>query len=258
MNMNSVITIPAFSDNYVYVYASEDRNGFVVDPGDGPAVLHLLRDQGLQLTAVLATHHHFDHVGGIAELKKKTGCDVIGPDRSMSALIDRGVEDNQVIEVGSSRINVISTPGHTRRSVCYYVLPSENQRGILFTGDTLFIGGCGRPIECNAQTMWNSLQKIASLPDDTEVYPGHDYSEENYEFALTIEPNNSVVRNCLQRLREKQRQGRPTVPSTIAQEKASNIFLRADEPEIKKALGMRDATAAHAFAELRHRKNLFG
>ncbi len=250
--MDSVTTICALGDNYIYLCRCGQNNAFVVDPGDGSAVLRALEEQELILTATLATHNHFDHIGGIRALKKKTGCELIGP-------IGRVINDKDVIEVGATKIQVIATPGHTRDSVCYYLQPSKgNESAILFTGDTLFIGGCGRPIECDAQTMWDSLRKIAALPDCTRVYPGHDYTEENYEFAMTIEPNNITTKKRLQEIKELQNQGRLTVPSTVAQEKTTNIFLRANTREIKTAIGMPNAADAEVFAELRRRKNLFG
>lgn len=256
--MEQVITIPALGDNYIYLYRYGQNNALVVDPGDAGAVFDTLEKYSLNLTHALATHHHFDHVGGIKELKRKTGCEIVSSDKYRISLIDHVVKDRVVIEVSGKRTQVIATPGHTLDSVCYYVQPSEDHSGILFTGDTLFIGGCGRPIECDASTMWNSLQKIAALPDDTLVYPGHDYTEENYEFALTIEPNNKVVKKYLQAVKERQKLGKATVPSNIGQEGATNVFLRSDDPEIKVALEMPNATAAEVFAELRRRKNIFG
>jgi len=256
--MEPVITLPALGDNYIYLYQCDKNNTLVVDPGDGSTVLGVLEDQGLALTTVLATHHHFDHVSGVKELKKKTGCEIIGSDKNSISVIDRVVRDRDVIEIGSTKIVVITTQGHTQDSVCYYVQPSKEHSGILFTGDTLFIGGCGRPIECDALIMWDSLQKLAALPDDTLVYPGHNYTEENYEFALTIEPNNTLVKRSLQTIKKWQRLGKPTVPSNIGQERATNIFLRADHPEIKSALNMSNSTGSEVFAELRRRKNIFG
>jgi len=244
--MEPVITIPALGDNYIYLYRYNQKNAFVVDPGDARAVLKALEKHSPNLTHALATHRHFDHTAGMENLKKKTGCKMFGGERA------------EILHIGNVSIRVISTPGHTRDSVCYYVQPSEKHSGVLFTGDTLFIGGCGRPIECNASTMWDSLQKIALLPDDTLVYPGHDYTEENYEFALTIEPNSKVMKQCLQEIKEWQKLGKPTVPSRIGQEKATNVFLRADAAEIKSALDMPNATASEVFRELRRRKNIFG
>ena len=244
--MEQVITIAALGDNYIYLYCCDQNNAFVIDPASAKAALNALEKYNLNLICALATHHHFDHTGGIKELKKKTGCDVIAANKT------------ETLHIADIDVQVIPTPGHTQDSVCYYVQPSKKHNSILFTGDTLFIGGCGRPIECDASTMWNSLQKIADLPDNTLVYPGHDYTEENYEFALTIEPNNNLVKKALQTIKDCQKLGRPTVPSNIGREKATNIFLRSDDSNIKSTLNMLDSTDADVFAELRRRKNLFG
>ena len=195
--MEQVITIPALGDNYIYLYRYGPDNAFVVDPGEAKAVLETLEKLNLNLTHALATHHHFDHIAGIKQIQMETGCDLIIGNKA------------GILHIGNIDIEVISTPGHTQDSVCYYVQPPKNNNGILFTGDTLFIGGCGRIIESDASTMWNSLKKIARLPDNTLVYPGHDYTQENYEFALTIEPGNKLVKKVLQTIKT----GDPTVPS---------------------------------------------
>jgi hydroxyacylglutathione hydrolase len=256
--MEPVITIPAFSDNYIYLYCYDKNNAFVVDPGDAKAVFNALEKHSLNLTHALTTHHHFDHVSGVKELKRKTGCEIFGSDKKRISVIDCAVQDRGVIAICGIHILVIATPGHTQGSVCYHVQPSKKRSGVLFTGDTLFIGGCGRPIECDASTMWDSLQKITALPDDTLVYPGHDYTEENYEFALTIEPNNRLVKKALQTIKDWQKLGKPTVPSNIGHERATNIFLQSNTPEIKLALNMSNSTDSEVFAELRRRKNLYG
>ena len=256
--MTSIITIPALGDNLIYVYRYDRSDSLVVDPGDSSAVVRILKEHGLALTTILVTHHHGDHTGGTAELKRKTGCTVIGGDRARTPGIDRLVEDGQILTLGDTRIQVIATPGHTRTSVCYYVPPSNGDKsGILWTGDTLFVGGCGRLLECDAQTMRQSLLRLASLPNETLVYCGHDYTLENYEFASSIEPDNPAVRQRLDEIKQAHRQGRPTVPSTMLQEKATNPFLRADTPELKAALKMSQARAADVFAELRRRKDVF-
>jgi hydroxyacylglutathione hydrolase len=218
----------------------------VVDPGESGVVFNALDKHGLNLTDVLITHRHIDHTAGVEDLKKRTGCRVISGEKA------------EIFLVGNMGVQVIATPGHTRDSVCYYVQPSDKQSGLLFTGDTLFIGGCGRPIGCDAQILWHSLEKLTALSDDTLVYPGHDYTEENYEFALTVVPDNPVIKRRLSEIQQAQRQGLPTVPSTILQEKTTNVFLAAGENEIKAALNMPDAPDAEVFAELRRRKNIFG
>lgn len=252
--MEKVITIPALGDNLIHLYRYGGGRCLVVDPGAGSPVLKVLQKQNLSLTTILVTHHHGDHTGGVGELKRKTGCKVIGSDKRRISGIDQLVTDGQIFSVGDAEIRVIATPGHTSTSVCYYVPPStDNTNGILWTGDTLFVGGCGRLFGADARVMWESLQKLASLPDDALVYCGHDYTVENYEFALTVEPQNQAVR---QRLDDIKRTGR-TVPSTISQERTTNVFLRAGVPEVKAALNMPQAKDFEVFAELRRRKDTF-
>lgn len=244
--MEPVITISALGDNYIFLCRYHRKNAFAVDPGEAGVVLKALEKHGLNLTDVFITHRHFDHTGGVGDLKVKTGCKVVSGEKA------------EVILEGNVKIQVIATPGHTRDSVCYYVQPAEQHSGLLFTGDTMFIGGCGRPIECDARTLWQSLQKLAALPNDTLVFPGHDYTQENYEFALTIVPNNPDVKSRLDEIRKSQRQGSLTVPSTILQEKTTNVFLNANKSEIKAVLNMPNAANEEVFAELRRRKNIFG
>ena len=256
--MVSVVTIPAFGDNFIYLYRYDKNNALAVDPCDSSAVLNSLNEHNLNLTTILITHHHWDHTGGVSDLKKKTGCEVIGADKRRIPAIDRVVDDKQVLTIGNTEIQVIATPGHTNTSVCYYIPASnENEHKILWTGDTLFAGGCGRIMECNAQTMFDSLLTLTSLPDDALVYCGHDYTLENYEFALTIEPDNKAVKQRLQEIKQTIKAGGFTVPSTILQEKTTNIFLRSDTNEIKTALKMPGAEAVDVFAELRRRKDVF-
>ena len=256
--MDSVITIPSLGDNFIYLYRYNQNDSLAVDPSDGSLVLKILQEHGLNLKTILITHHHWDHVAGTAELKQKTGCKVIGADRRRIPGIDSVVADGQILPIGDRKVRVIATPGHTRTSVCYYMEPSAgNENGILWTGDTLFVGGCGRLIECDAQSMWTSLQRLASLPDDTLVYCGHDYTLENYEFASGIEPGNQDVKERLDQVRQLQKQGKPTVPSSILLERTTNCFLRSGTPELKASLGVPQARAVEVFAELRRRKDVF-
>ena len=238
--MTSIITLRAFSDNHIYLYQYEPDKSIAIDPGDSKPVLKYMEKNNLALTAILATHHHSDHIGGAIELKKKTGCKIMGADAKRIAAIDKVVKDHELLGFGNINIEVLATPGHTTTSVCYYIpKKEENEGGILFTGDTLFIGGCGRLFECDAQTMWNSLQKLAALPGDTKVFCGHDYTLENYKFASQIEPENPLLLEQV----KKFKQGKPTLASTIAREKEINIFLKA--------------TSAEVFAELRRLKDEF-
>lgn len=247
--MDPVIILQAFGDNYIYLYRDGQGDAFVVDPGESKVVLEALKKHQLNLQAALITHHHFDHTGGVDELKKYTGCVVWQPQAKLG--------DGDVVEICGAKIQVITTPGHTRDSVCYYFRPNEEHRGIVFTGDTLFIGGCGRIIEADGRTMWQSLQKIASLPDETLVYPGHDYTLENYQFATQTVPKYQALKHRLQEIENLQSHDFPTVPSTIAQEKATNIFLLAYNPEIKAAADLSNAPNAEVFVHLRKLKDIF-
>jgi hydroxyacylglutathione hydrolase len=252
--MESIIAIRALGDNLIYLYEYGPGDCLAVDPGDCSAVLKALKKHKLNLRTILVTHHHWDHIGGVGELKQKTACKVIGSDKRRTRVLDQLVEDRQIFFLGDSEVQPIATPGHTSTSVCYYLPPAANNiRGIVWTGDTLFVGGCGRLFESVAKVMWESLQKLASLPEDTLVYCGHDYTIENYEFALSIEPDNQAV---IHRLNDIKKTGQ-TVPSTILQEKTTNIFLRAGGSEVKSALGMPKAKDFEVFAELRRRKDSF-
>lgn len=257
--MADATIVLACGDNYVYLYPYAGRQALVVDPSDAASVLRAIEKHDLTLTTVLITHHHWDHTAGAAELKVRTSCEVIGPDDRRIKGLNRRVVDGDVVTLRAYRIAVLATPGHTRSSICYVMTPAEEKgSGIAWTGDTLFVGGCGRPMECDAAVLWRSLTKVAALPDETLVYCGHDYTAENYEFALTIEPDNPAVRQRLDEVQRTSSQGLPTVPSTMAQERQTNIFLRAGEPSVQAALGMDKAEPAQVFAELRRRKNLFG
>jgi hydroxyacylglutathione hydrolase len=257
--MMNVIVIPAFDDNYTYLHPCGDNRAFAVDPGDASVVLRVLGEHGLSLAAILLTHHHWDHVGGAAELRSRTRCEVIGVDRSLIPASDRTAGDGDVLNFDQTQVEVIATPGHTRASVSYYVRPrADAEPGVIYTGDTLFVGGCGRLLECDAATMWESLQKLAALPPETLVYCGHDYTLENYEFAVTVAPDNRRFRDRFAEVQKAIEYGQFTVPSTIAQERATNIFLQAGNPQVKAAMGMPNAGPHEVFAELRRRKDLFG
>jgi hydroxyacylglutathione hydrolase len=225
-------------DNFIYLYRYGQKQAFVVDPGQAGVVEAEIQKQKVELTHILLTHHHFDHTAGAAELKNKYCCEVI--------------IGGEPLKLDETNIEIIDTPGHTKDSVCFYVT-HKNERAI-FTGDTLFVGGCGRPFECSAETMWQSLQKLAALPDETEVYCGHDYTLDNYQFTLSIEPDNSEVKKCIADLEA----GKYCVPSTIGREKKTNILLRAGCVRVKVVLGMEDATSENVFAELRKRKDVWG
>ncbi|MBE0537195.1 MAG: hydroxyacylglutathione hydrolase [Phycisphaerae bacterium] len=256
--MPKPITLPALGDNYIYVLPYHKDKALVVDPGQIAPVLEALDRHRLIPTDIFVTHHHCDHTAAVAELKRHAPCRVIAPDGRIPG-VDLIVHEMPVVQLHNRQVHVILTPGHTGTSVCFYLPPvSEAGAGILFTGDTLFVGGCGRVLETDMATMYKSIRKLAALPPETLVYPGHDYTEENYRFALTILPDDADFRRRLAETQEAQAAGRPTVPSTIAEEQKSNIFLRVRQAAVKRALNMPDAAAPEeVFGELRRRKDTF-
>ena len=244
--MRKIITIPALGDNLIYLCEYERGRAFVVDPGEASSVVSALEKHCLELSHILITHNHFDHCGGAETLKDKFGCEVVVP---------TGGESDRTISIGSEEVTIIATPGHTAGSVCYYLGATEAELPVVFTGDTLFVSGCGRIFKCDAKTMYDSLLRLAALDDGTVVYPGHDYTDENYRFALQFDGVNKIIR---ERLIEIKTDPTSAFTSTIALEKQTNPFLRASLPGIKAALDMAGATDVEAFAELRRRKDSFG
>ena len=252
-----VTIIPALEDNYIYLLTT-GRDTLVIDPGEVQPVLSVLKKRDLRLTTILNTHYHGDHMAGNRVLKQATGCVVVGPDPGPGAAIDRVVGDGDQISLGPERLQVLATPGHSGVDVSYF-LPAGNPEtpGMVWTGDILFVGGCGRLGYAPAAVLWASLGRLASLPEATRVYCGHDYGVENHEFAMTLEPHNATVRQRLAALRQTKAAGRPDVPSTIAEEKRTNCFLRSGSAELKQALDMSTSPAVEVFAELRRRKDRY-
>ena len=246
------VNIIEAGDNYIYVVDCGSRCAFVVDPGESEPVIQFLQENRMQLIAALITHHHHDHIGGIRELKKQTNCQVIASDPMRLDFADRIVAGFDDFYMGNIYIKVFATPGHTKASVCYFA-KTQDEEQMVFTGDTLFVNGCGRLFECTAVDMRKSLMSLADLDDETLVYCGHDYTVENYEFALSITPDDVELRERLEEVRFVS----PTVPSTIGIEKRFNPFLNADDPEIIQALGMEGGGYDMVFTELRRKKDAF-
>ena len=254
--MLDIIQVHVLADNYIYVlHDSVSGETAVIDPALAQPVLDLLDAKGWQLTYILNTHHHWDHVGGNLELKQKTGCQIIAAHADSERIpgIDRGVIEGDVIAFGELQSEVIATPGHTSGHIVYYFAKDE----ALFCGDTLFAMGCGRLFEGTAQQMWTSLQKLKVLQPSTRVYCTHEYTEANGHFALSVEPDNLQLKDRMIAVSKLRLANKSTVPSTIGQEKATNPFFREDSLSIQKNLGLDNQLPVTVFTELRKRKDSF-
>ena len=248
--------IPVLSDNYVYLVHEPDSNlTAVVDPAVTAPVVETLRARGWRLTHILNTHHHHDHVGGNLELKAATGCTIVGPkaDRDRIPGIDVELGDGDVFRFGSSVALVYDVPGHTRGHIAYHFASDH----ALFCGDTLFALGCGRMFEGTPPQMWHSLERLRALPGDTLVYCAHEYTQSNGRFALSVEPGNAALQARMREVDARREQGLPTVPSTIADERATNPFLRPESTELQAALGVAGRPLHEVFGETRARKDDF-
>ncbi len=248
--------IPCLSDNYAVLLRDPTTDAVaVVDvPEEGP-VLKALDAEGWTPTHILVTHHHTDHIAGVLALKERFGATVIGPKAERDTIpgLDFAVVDGDPIAVGSLVGRVMETPGHTKGHVVFLF---EEER-LLFSGDTLFAMGCGRPFECPAPVLWESLLRLRALPDDIAVYCGHEYTLSNARFAASVEPGNEAVAARLAEVEALRAAGKPTVPTTIGAEKATNPFLHADDAELASRIGLPGAAPGAVFTQLRELKNSF-
>lgn len=246
--------VACLSDNYA-VLVHEPLSGatLLVDAPEAPAIEAALGATGWRLTDIFLTHHHGDHIAGVAALKARFGARVVGPahDRDRIAGLDATVKDGDQVMFAGIAAEVIATPGHTLGHVAYH-LPDER---LLFSGDTLFALGCGRLFEGTPAQMWSSLLRLRALPDQTQVYCGHEYTLSNARFALSVDPNNAALRARADAVEARRARGEPTVPSTLSVERLTNPFLRADDPAFAASLGMASAAPVDVFAHLRELKN---
>jgi len=243
-------------DNFgVLVHDPASGATAAIDAPEAAPVEAALRETGWRLTDILVTHHHADHTGGIAELKARHRCRVTAPRNEAARIpdVDATVSEGDRVSVGKLTARVIETPGHTAGHISY-VFDADR---LAFVGDTLFSIGCGRVIEGTPEMMWNSLLKLRALPDDTDIFCGHEYTMANIRFALTIEPDNEDLRARAEEAKREVAAGRATIPTTIGEEKRANVFLRADVPAVAQAVGLAGRPAADVFAEVRARKNRF-
>ena len=225
--MLKIIIIPVLTDNYIYlIHDPVSRETAVVDPALAQPVLDRLQKNGWQLTYIWNTHHHSDHVGGNLQIKKQTGCKIIAAQADWDRIpgIDQGVSEGDVVSLGQYKARVIATPGHTREHIVYHFAEDN----ILFCGDTLFVMGCGRLFEGTAEQLWHSLQKLKALPKATLVYCTHEYTQTNGRFALTVEPDNQHLQQKMLEVNRLRSNNKLTVPTTIAEELATNPFFRED------------------------------
>jgi hydroxyacylglutathione hydrolase len=254
MTQPEIHLFPCLKDNYgVLVHDREGDVTLSIDAPDAAAVRAALASRGWRLTHVLATHHHADHTAGIAALKAETHCTVIGPRDEQARIpgIDRAVGEPDVLTLGGLEVRVLDTPGHTIGHISYWIEAAR----VAFVGDTLFAMGCGRVLEGTAEMMWASLEKIAALPGDTEIYCGHEYTVSNARFGVSIEPENAALQARLAEAEALRAAGQATLPTRVDRERETNVFLRADREDIRARVKLPLAPAWKVFAELRERKN---
>ena len=256
--MFTLIPIPAFADNYLWML-HDGKRALVVDPGDAAPVARFLEENGLQLESILVTHHHADHTGGVDTLRKASGAKVFGPAAERIPEPYRHLTEGDTVQALGLDFEVIEVPGHTAGHIAFYA-KDVNDRPLLFCGDTLFSGGCGRLFEGTPAQMLASLDKLAALPGNTCVCCTHEYTLSNLRFALAVEPGNTALTDYNARCLELRQLGRPTLPTSISQELMINPFLRTRQPTVQAAALHIDA-AAHddtsVFAAIRQWKNQF-
>jgi hydroxyacylglutathione hydrolase len=248
--------VPALRDNYIYLaHAPESGATAVVDPAEARPALEAAERKGWRITHILNTHHHGDHTGGNREVQAATGATIVGPSYDADRIpgIQVQVSEGDTCAVGDATAQVFFTPGHTRGHICFWFAEAN----VLFSGDTLFALGCGRLFEGTAAQMWESLQKLRKLPDATRIYCGHEYTQTNARCALSVDPDNKRLQEYARIIDTLRAADQPTIPAQMGMEKATNPFLRADDPALAEAMGMSGAEPVEVFAAVREKRNGF-
>ena len=255
--MIKVEPIPAFSDNYIWLVTTNEGS-IVIDPGDAnPVIEYLSKNKDLTLNSILLTHHHYDHSGGIEDLRKRYDLKVFGPNNQIKSVDHRVVEGDEIL-VNGLIFKIIEVPGHTLDHIAFYYEDDDNP--ILFCGDTLFAAGCGRVFEGTFDQMYESLLKLKKLPENTIVYSGHEYTTSNLMFASHVEPLNKNIRDSLSKVQELRSKNIPTLPTSIKEEKLINPFLRCDDESLQIIMRKKfntDLSELNIFSALREWKDNF-
>ncbi|MFK7938372.1 MAG: hydroxyacylglutathione hydrolase [Roseovarius sp.] len=251
-----LVTIPCLSDNYAYlIHDADSGQTAVVDVPEAGPILAALAKTGWTLSHILLTHHHYDHIDGVADLLAETSAQVIGAAADAHRLppLHKSVSEGDTVRIGAQTAQVIDVSGHTVGHIAFYFPDSK----LVFTADSLMAMGCGRLFEGTPAQMHASLSKLTALPGDTTVCSGHEYTQSNVKFALTIDPDNAALISRADAVRGARAEDLPTVPSLLSDELATNPFLRADDPAIQAHLGMAGAAPVDVFTEIRARKDRF-
>lgn len=254
--MLEIIQLPVLNDNYIYLlHEPVSGETAVVDPAVAQPVLDVLKQKKWTLNYILNTHHHSDHVGANLELKQKTNCQILASKTDQARIpgIDKALVHGGKIQLGEQIATIIETPGHTLGHIVYHFADSH----ALFCGDTLFSMGCGRLFEGSAEQMWQSIQQLKKLPKETLVYCAHEYTQANGKFALSLEPDNLSLKQRIQQVDQLRAKNRPTIPSTMDQELATNPFLRENSPQLQHSVNMTGQPAEKIFKMIRELKDQF-
>jgi hydroxyacylglutathione hydrolase len=251
-----IIQFPCLSDNFgVLIHDKATGKTAAIDAPEAAPVIKVLEEKGWELTDILTTHWHTDHVDGNLALKAKYNCKITGPRNEADKIpgIDFTAAEGDTFDFAGRKVDVIDCPGHTLGHISYYIASEK----LLFAADTLFALGCGRLLEGTPAQMWSSLSKLMALPDDTIVYCGHEYTLANAKFSVTIDPENAELAARFEDIKTRRGRGEATLPTTIGLERRTNPFVRPRDSKIRRLLAMQNATDAEVFAEIRRRKNSF-